>query len=142
MKRALLVFLLCIGVSTLSISQEKGDSRIHALGTYGLRFNEFAVMPSFTKFFPRVGNFSNFSFDLRYYVTEGPSQVYFLAGYSQTFENSQPGQPGTKRDYVGANAGVGAYIILTEWIGLSTEFRFQSQFRQESSFRVGLAFPL
>jgi hypothetical protein len=156
MKRALLVFLLCIGVAAFSHAQEKGDSRIHALGTYGLRFNEFgaaggiefffadkfAVMPSFTKFFPKVGNFSNFSFDLRYYVTEGPSQVYFLAGYSQTFENNQPGQPGTKRDYVGANAGVGAYIVLTEWMGLSTEFKFQSQFRQEPGFRVGLAFPL
>lgn len=156
MKKWLFVLLLLSTLSIQAYAQEKGDSRIHALGTYGLRFNEFgaaggiefffadkfAVMPSFTKFFPKVGNFSNFSFDLRYYVTEGPSQLYFVAGYSQTFENNQPGQPGTKRDYVGANAGVGAYIVLTEWVGLSTEFKFQSQFRQEPSFRVGLAFPL
>jgi hypothetical protein len=156
MKKALLLLFFLSVFAIPGFSQEKGDSRIHLLGTYGLRFDEFgvaggaeyffvdkfAVMPSFTKYFPRVGNTSNFSFDLRYYVTEGPSQLYFLAGYSRTFQNNQPGQPGIKRDYVGANAGVGAYIVLTEWVGLSTEFRFQSQFRQESGFRIGFAFPM
>lgn len=156
MKKALL-FLIFVGTFSMqSMAQEQGDSRIHALGTYNLRFGEFgagagaefffmdkfAVMPSFVKYFPRIGNTSNFSLDLRYYVTEGPSQLYFMAGYSQTFQNNQPGQPGTRQNYVGANVGVGAYIILTEWVGLSTEFRFQSQFRQESGFRVGFAFPL
>jgi hypothetical protein len=156
MKKALLFLILVVGFSIVGFAQEKGDARIHALGTYGLRFNEFGVaggaeyffadkfafMPSYTKYFPRVGNTSNFSFDLRYYVTEGPSQLYFMAGYSQTFQNNQPGQPGTRRDFVGANVGVGAYIVLTEWIGLSTEFRFQSQLRQESGFRIGFAFPI
>jgi len=156
MKRSLLILMFLGVLSIHSNAQEQGDSRIHALGTYNLRFGEFgagagaefffmdkfAVMPSFVKYFPRVGNTSNFSFDLRYYVTEGPSQLYFMAGYSQTFQNNQPGQPGTRQNYVGANVGVGAYIILTEWVGLSTEFRFQSQFRQESGFRVGFAFPL
>lgn len=156
MKKWLLVLLLLSSIAIQAHAQEKGDTRIHALGTYGLRFGEFgagagaefffadkfAVMPSFVKYFPQVGNTSNFSFDLRYYVTEGPSQLYFMAGYSQTFQNNQPGQAGTSQNFVGANAGVGAYIVLTEWVGLSTEFRFQSQFRQESGFRVGLAFPL
>lgn len=156
MKKALLCLIFVGAFSMACFAQEKGDARIHALGTYGLRFNEFgvaggaeyffadkfAVMPSYTKYFPRVGNTSNFSFDLRYYVTEGPSQLYFMAGYSQTFQNNQPGQPGTRRDFVGANVGVGAYIVLTEWVGLSTEFRFQSQLRQESGFRIGFAFPI
>ncbi|HSF56279.1 MAG TPA: hypothetical protein VLA71_21155 [Algoriphagus sp.] len=156
MKKVLLIFLLLAGFAIHVNAQEKGDARIHALGTFGLKYNEFgvaggvefffadrfAVMPSYTKHFPEVGNASNFSFDLRYYVTEGPSQLYFMAGYSQTFQNTQPGQAGTKKDYVGANAGVGAYIVLTEWVGLSTEFKFQSQVPQESGFRIGLAFPL
>lgn len=156
MKKALLILMFLGMFSIHSNAQKQGDSRIHALGTYNLRFGEFgagagaefffmdkfAVMPSFVRYFPRVGNTSNFSFDLRYYVTEGPSQLYFMAGYSQTFQNNQPGQPGTRQNYVGANVGVGAYIILTEWVGLSTEFRFQSQFRQESGFRLGFAFPL
>lgn len=156
MKKALLVFLLLGAMATQAQAQEKGDARIHALGTYGLKFNEFgvaggiefffadrfALMPSFTKQFPEVGNVNNFSFDLRYYVTEGPSQLYFMAGYSQTFQNTQPGQAGSKETYVGANAGVGAYIVLTEWVGLSTEFKIQSQSPTESSFRIGFAFPL
>lgn len=156
MKKALLILVLLGAFAIAGQAQEKGDTRIHALGTYGLRFGEFgaaagaefffadkfAVMPSFTKYFPKVGNSSNFSFDLRYYVTEGPSQLYFMAGYSQTFQNNQPGQAGTSQNFVGANVGVGAYIILTDWVGLSTEFKFQSQFRQESGFRVGFAFPL
>lgn len=155
--KKILLFLVLLGVFAIEANaQEQGDARIHGLGTYGLKFNEFgvaggveyffvdrfAVMPSYTKLFPDIGNASNFSFDLRYYVTEGPSQLYFMAGYSQTFQNTQPGQAGTKKDYVGANAGVGAYIVLTEWVGLSTEFKFQSQFPQESGFRIGFAFPL
>lgn len=156
MKKALLIFLFLGAFESLSNAQEKGDGRIHALGTYGLRFGEFgagagaeyffadkfAVMPSFVKYFPKVGNSSNFSFDLRYFVTDGPSQLYLMAGYSQTFQNNQPGQAGVNQDFVGANVGVGAYIVLTEWVGLSTEFRFQSQLRQETGFRVGFAFPL
>lgn len=156
MKKTLLFFLLLGAISIHSNAQEKGDVRIHALGTFGLEYqrfglaggveyffvDRFAMMPSYTKLFPEVGKASNFSFDIRYYVTEGPSQLYFMAGYSQTFQNTQPGQPGTKKDYVGANAGVGAYIVLTDWVGLSTEFKFQSQTPQEAGFRIGFAFPL
>ncbi|OOG74313.1 hypothetical protein [Algoriphagus sp. A40] len=156
MKKSLLLFILIWAMIAQTNAQEKGDARIHALGFYGLKYNEFgiaggaeyffadrfAVMPSYTKLFPEVGNASNFSFDLRYYVTEGASQLYFMAGYSQSFQNTQPDQAGTKKDYVGANAGVGAYIVLTDWVGLSTEFKFQSQVPQESGFRIGLAFPL
>jgi hypothetical protein len=156
MKKALLIFLFLGAFVSQSIAQEKGDARIHALGTYGLRFggfgvgggaeyffaDKFAVMPSYVRYFPEVGKSSNFSFDLRYFLTEGPSQLYFLAGYSQTFLNTQPGQAGINQNYVGANVGVGAYIVLTEWVGLSTEFRFQSQQWQEAGFRVGFAFPL
>ena len=156
MIKPLLIIVISLIVCGTAQAQEKGDARIHLLGTYGLKYNafgvgtgaeyffvdRFAVMPSYTKLFPQVGNASNFSFDLRYYVTAGPSQLYFIAGYSQTFQNTQPGQPGSKENYVGANAGVGAYIGLADWVGLSTEFRFQSQTPQEAGFRIGLAFPL
>jgi hypothetical protein len=156
MKKVLLFFMLLTAFALQSRAQVKGDGRVHALGTYGLKYNafgigvgaeyffadRFALMPSFIKLYPEVGNASNFSFDLRYYVTEGPSQLYFMAGYSQTFQNTQPGQAGNKENHIGANAGVGAYIVLTDWVGLSTEFKFQSQYPQESGFRIGLAFPL
>ena len=158
MKKALLVLLL----SLLSLpwvyaqSLEQGNSRVHAYGTYGLRWNspgigggfefffadKFAIMPSYTYIFPQVGNESNFSADLRYYVSDGPSQLYFMAGYSQTWEDTQPDGAGTRRSSKGANVGVGAYIRLTDWVGLSTEFNFQSQARREVGFKVGFAFPL
>ncbi|MHA7131740.1 outer membrane beta-barrel protein [Algoriphagus namhaensis] len=158
MKKILLAFLFFVGLSLSAMAQslEQGESRFHGFGTYGLRWNEpgvgagfeyffadkFAIMPSFTFIFPEVGNQSNFSADLRYYVSEGPSQVYFLAGYSQNWENTQPDGAGTRRNFKGANVGVGAYIRLTEWIGISSEFKFQSQSRQEVGFRLGFAFPL
>lgn len=156
MKKALLILLLLGGIATGSFAQEQGEIRLHAMGFYGLRFNEFgigggveyffadrfALMPSYTRIFPQVGNSSNFSVDLRYYLTEGPSQVYALAGYSQSFINTAPGDPGTRRDFTGANIGVGAYVRLTDWVGLITEFRFQSQQPQEPGFKFGLAFPI
>ena len=140
----------------LAQTQEQGNTRFHGYGVYGLRFqnfgvgagfeyffvDKFALMPSYTFVFPEVGKESNFSADLRYYVSEGPSQIYFMAGYSQTWQNTQPDGAGTRRNSKGANVGVGAYIGLTEVIGLSTEFRFQSPNPQEVGFRVGLAIPL
>ncbi|MBN7810229.1 outer membrane beta-barrel protein [Algoriphagus sp. H41] len=156
MRKSLLLFAMLFVFAIQSHGQEKGDARIHTLGLYGLEYKDFgigggveyffadrfALMPSFAKIYPEVGNLSNFSFDLRYYVTGGPSQLYFMAGYSQNFQNTAPGQAGTRESYVGANAGVGAYVGLTDWVGLSTEFRIQTQYRQEASFRIGLAFPL
>lgn len=158
MKKALVIFFMgfLFSLTALGQTQFQGDARIHVLGTYGLRYEnfgagagieyffaeKFAIMPSYTKLFPEVGKGSNFSFDLRYYVSSGASQLYFMAGYSQNWENTQPDGAGTKKNYVGANMGVGAYIRLTDWVGLSTELKFQSQYPQEVGFRMGLAFPL
>jgi hypothetical protein len=156
MKKIMLVLILFCAMASHATAQEQGDIRVHALGFYGLRFNEFgvgggveyffadrfALMPSFLSLMPEVGNASNFSFDLRYYLTEGASQVYLMAGYSQSFQNTQPGDPGLRRNFVGANFGIGAYIPLTEWVGLSTEFKVQSQTPQEAGFKIGFAFPL
>ncbi|GAB3232285.1 hypothetical protein GCM10027454_35860 [Algoriphagus aestuariicola] len=156
MRKTLLCFVLLTIFSLKSQAQVKGDARIHVLGSYGLEYNDFgigggveyfftdrfALMPSFFKVYPEVGNLSNFSFDLRYYVTEGPSQLYFMAGYSQNFQNTAPGQAGTRENFVGANAGIGAFVGLTDWVGLSTEFRVQTQYPQEAGFRIGFAFSL
>ncbi|MEN2283320.1 outer membrane beta-barrel protein [Algoriphagus sp. SE2] len=156
MKKTILLFLTCFIFGSIATAQTQGDSRIHALGSYGLRYkyfgvgagveyffvDNFAIMPSYTRIFPNVGKSSNFSADLRYYVSVGSSQLYFMAGYSQNWENTNPDGAGTSRNVKGANVGVGAYIPMTDWIGLSTEFKVQSQNPQEAGFRFGFAFPL
>ncbi len=158
MKQALVIFIgaFLISFSAESQTLNQGDTRIHVLGNYGLRWENFgagagvefffaenfAFMPSYVRIFPRVGTASNFSADLRYYVSTGTSQLYFMGGYSQNWENPQPDGAGRNRSYKGANVGVGAYIGLTDWVGLSTEFRVQSQFPREAGFRFGVAFPL
>jgi hypothetical protein len=156
MKNLLLVTFLLFGSITILQAQEQGDSRIHVLGQYGLRMDEpgiglgweyffapkFGLMPSYTQIFPAVGRSSNFSADLRYYLSEGKSQVYVISGYSLTTENTQPNTAGTRRKLSGANVGVGAVIPITDWVGLSTEFKFQSQGMRQTYFRFGLQFPL
>ena len=156
MKNFLLLTFLVFGSLNILQAQEKGDSRLHVLGQYGLRLDEpgiglgweyffapkFGLMPSYTQIFPAVGRASNFSADLRYYLSEGKSQVYVVSGYSLTSENSQPETAGTKRNLSGANVGVGAVVPITDWVGLSTEFKFQSQGIQQTYFRFGLQFPL
>ena len=154
-----LVFWMVMGMvaaQAMAQSQLKGDQRLHVLGSYGLRFKTagagvgyeyfftegFAIMPSYMRVFPEVGRGSNFSFDLRYYVSQEDSQLYFIAGYSQNWLDSQPDSPGKTRKYVGANMGVGSYIRLTDKMGLSTELKFQSQNPRDVGFRIGLAFPL
>lgn len=158
MKKAVLIFCTTFILSFVASAQtqEQGNARFHGFGTYGLRYNnfgvgagieyffvdKFALMPSFTFVFPHVGRESNFSADLRYYVSEGSSQLYFMAGYSQNWQDTQPDGAGAKRNSKGANVGVGAYVRLTDFIGLSTEFRFQSPYPREVGFRVGFALPL
>ncbi len=156
MKNLLLVTFLLFGSITFLQAQEQGDSRLHVLGQYGLRMDEpgiglgweyffapqFGLMPSYTQLFPAVGRARNFSADLRYYLSQDKSQVYVVTGYSLTSENSQPGAAGTKRNLSGANVGVGAVVPLTDWVGLSTEFKFQSQGFRQTYFRFGLEFPL
>jgi hypothetical protein len=156
MKNLLLVTFLLFGSITILQAQEQGDSRVHVLGQYGLRMEEpgiglgweyffapqFGLMPSYTQLFPAVGRAGNFSADLRYYLSKDKSQVYVVTGYSLSSENSQPGAAGTKRNLSGANVGVGAVVPLTDWVGLSTEFKFQSQGFQQTYFRFGLEFPL
>lgn len=156
MKTLLLVTFLLFSSITFLQAQEQGDSRLHVLGQYGLRMDEpgiglgweyffapqFGLMPSYTQIFPAVGRAGNFSADLRYYLSKDKSQVYVVTGYSLTSENPQPGAAGTKKNLSGANVGVGAVIPLTNWIGLSTEFKFQSQGFQQTYFRFGLDFPL
>lgn len=151
----LLLALLCSSVHFVQ-AQEQGDSRVHLLGQYGLRLQEpgigagweyffapnFALMPSYTQIFPRIGRAGNFSADLRYYLSTEKSQVYVITGYSLSSENAQPEAAGTRRNASGANVGVGAVIPLTDWVGLSTEFKFQSQGIQQTYFRFGLSFPL
>lgn len=155
MKTLLLVTFLLFSSITFLQAQEQGDSRLHVLGQYGLRMDEpgiglgweyffapqFGLMPSYTQIFPAVGRAGNFSADLRYYLSKDKSQVYVVTGYSLTSENPQPGAAGTKKNLSGANVGVGAVIPLTNWIGLSTEFKFQSQGFQQTYFRFGLDFP-
>jgi len=151
----LLVALLCSSIGYLS-AQQQGDSRVHVLGQYGLRMDEpglgvgweyffspnFGLMPSYTQLFPAIGRAGNFSADLRYYLSTEKSQVYVVSGYSLTSENSQPDAAGTRKNTSGANVGVGAVIPLTDWVGLSTEFKFQSQGIRQPYFRFGLSFPL
>ncbi len=156
MKNLLLVTFLLFSSITFLQAQEQGDSRLHVLGQYGLRMDEpgiglgceyffapqFGLMPSYTQIFPAVGRAGNFSADLRYYLSKDKSQVYVITGYSLTSENPQPGAAGTKKNLSGANVGVGAVVPLTNWVGLSTEFKFQSQGFQQTYFRFGLDFPL
>jgi hypothetical protein len=156
MKKLVLLTFLIFGSFNAMQAQEQGDSRLHVLGQYGLRLDEpgiglgweyffapkFGLMPSYTQIFPAVGRASNFSADLRYYLSEGKSQVYVVSGYSLTTENTQPNTAGTRRNLSGANVGVGAVVPITDWVGLSTEFKFQSQGIQQTYFRFGLQFPL
>ena len=156
MKNLLLVTFLLFSSITFLQAQEQGDSQLHVLGQYGLRMDEpgiglgweyffapqFGLMPSYTQIFPAVGRAGNFSADLRYYLSKDKSQVYVITGYSLTSENPQPGAAGTKKNLSGANVGVGAVVPLTNWVGLNTEFKFQSQGFQQTYFRFGLDFPL
>lgn len=155
MKRLLIICLL-MSMFTFSYAQEQGDFRVQLGGEYKLQIQDFganagveyffadkfALAPSFTYLFPRVGRNYNFNMDLRYYLTEGASQLYLLGGYNNTWINLQPGLPGSVQSRAGGNFGLGAMIPVLEGIGINTEFKLQSQNTRQPVIRVGVVFGL
>lgn len=150
--------ILLVSLLTISIAQaqEQGDIRFQLGADYKLQINDiganagfeflfadnFAIAPNFTYWSPNFGRSMNLNVDLRYYITEGPSQLYVLGGYSNYWDNTQPGLPGTTLVRSGANFGMGSYFVITETLGVNTEFKFQSQNTRQPVLRIGIVYNL
>lgn len=140
----------------LAKAQEQGDLRIQLGPDYKLQINDigahagieylfidkFSIAPNFTYWFPDIGNSYSLNMDLRYYLTEGTSQLYVLGGYNNLWINAQPGFPGTTLSRSGGNFGVGAFMDVATSFGINTEFKIQSQNTRQPVLRVGLVFKL
>jgi len=154
--RKIIFILLFTWITGLSMAQEQGDFRIQIGPDYKLQINDlgahagleylfidrFSLAPSFTYWFPDFGRSSNLNMDLRYYLTEGVSQIYVLGGYNNLWINAQPGLPGTTLSRPGGNFGLGAFLDVAANFGLNTEFKIQSQNTRQPVLRVGLVFKV
>lgn len=143
-------------VFSYSYAQDQGDLRVQLGGDYklsigyfgahgGLEYffvDKFSLAPNFTYWFPPVGRTSNLNMDLRYYLTQGSSQLYVMGGYSNYWINTQPGMAGTNETRPGGNFGVGAFLRIMDNLGLNTEFKIQSQNTRQPVLRIGLVFAL
>ncbi|WP_373522931.1 hypothetical protein [Aquiflexum sp.] len=155
MKKSLLFFLLSVSFQYAN-AQEQGDIRLQLGVDYRFQINiiganagaeyffadRFSIAPNFTYWFPNVGRESNLNVDLRYYLTEGVSQIYLLGGYNNLWLNTQPGLPGTTISRAGGNFGVGSYFDLIGNLGMNTEFKIQSQNTRQTVLRIALVYRL
>jgi len=153
MKKGILLSVLCLMALTVQ-AQVQGDVRIQAGGDYKLTIKDygshlgfeyffvdnFSLAPTFTVWFPEIGNSFNVNMDLRYYLTEGVSQLYVVGGYNNYWINTQPGDPGLSLTRPGGNFGLGAFIKATERFGFNTEFKIQSQNTRWPILRVGAVY--
>lgn len=144
-------------VMGIANAQEQGDIRLQLGADYRLRINEvganagieylfvdnFSIAPNFTYLFPTERILMmNLNVDLRYYLTQGVSQVYILGGYNNYWENFQPGLPGQSRTRPGGNFGAGAFFDVGETLGFITEFKIQSQNSRLPVLRLGVVLNL
>ncbi|TVP52236.1 MAG: hypothetical protein EA341_03555 [Mongoliibacter sp.] len=152
------LFFIILFFSSLGFNyaQEQGDFRLQLGADYRLRINEvganagieylfvdnFSIAPNFSYYFPDFGRISNLNVDLRYYLTQGVSQVYILGGYNNYWENFQPGLPGQSRTRPGGNFGAGAFFDVGETLGFITEFKIQSQNTRIPVLRLGVVMTL
>jgi hypothetical protein len=155
MKKLILSFITLF-VLSFTYAQEQGEVRFQLGADYKLSIDyfgahggveyffvdKFSLAPNFTYWFPPVGRTSNLNMDLRYYLTEGQSQLYVMGGYSNYWINTQPGMPGETVSRPGGNFGVGAYLRVADNWGVNTEFKVQSQNTRQPVLRVGLVFVL
>lgn len=154
--KKLTFLILSLFIYSFSQAQEQGDIRLQLAADYKLQINDiganagfeylfadnFALAPNFTYWSPNFGRSMNLNVDLRYYITEGISQVYVLGGYSNYWDNTQPGLPGTTLVRPGANFGMGSYFVITETLGVNTEFKIQSQNTRQPVLRIGMVYNI
>ncbi|EIM75960.1 hypothetical protein A3SI_11304 [Nitritalea halalkaliphila LW7] len=155
MRRTIGVLGLFLLLSWSASAQEVGDIRLQGGGDYRIGFLQkagthvgveyffadmFSIAPTFTVWFPEVGNSTNVNVDLRYYLTRGISQVYIMGGYNNYWINLQPGDAGLRQTRPGANFGLGAFIRATEQFGFNTQFSIQSQNQRAQYLRVGVVY--
>lgn len=154
--KKLLVLFLFFASFLVANAQEQGDVRLQLGADYrfqikniganaGVEYffiDKFSIAPNFTYWFPNIGRETNLNVDLRYYLTEGISQIYVLGGYNNFWINTQPGLPGTLVSRAGGNFGVGSYFDLIGNLGMNTEFKVQSQNTRQTVLRVALVLKL
>ncbi len=157
------LFFIILFFSSLGFNyaQEQGDFRLQLGADYRLNVrgqggsdvganagieylfaDNFSIAPNFSYYFPDFGRISNLNVDLRYYLTQGVSQVYILGGYNNYWENFQPGLPGQSRTRPGGNFGAGAFFDVGETLGFITEFKIQSQNSRLPVLRLGVVMNL
>jgi len=155
MKKCIL-WVFALFAFSFTQAQEQGNIRFQIGGDYKLSIQDFgahvgveyffadrfSLAPSFTFWFPPVGRSSNLNMDLRYYLTEGSSQLYVLGGYGNYWINTQPGMVGETVTRPGGNFGLGAYLRVADSWGINTEFKVQSQNTRQPVLRIGLVFVL
>jgi hypothetical protein len=155
MKKSLFLILILASIQ-LANAQEQGDVRLQLGADYRFQIkniganagaeyffvDKFSIAPNFTYWFPNIGRETNLNVDLRYYITEGISQIYVLGGYNNFWINTQPGLPGTLVSRAGGNFGVGSYFDLIGNLGMNTEFKIQSQNTRQTVLRVALVLKL
>jgi hypothetical protein len=155
MKKSIVFFLLILPFQ-FAKAQEQGDLRLQLGAEYRFQINNiganvgaefffvdrFSIAPNFTYWFPNVGRETNLNVDLRYYITEGVSQIYVLGGYNNFWINTQPGLPGTTLSRAGGNFGIGSYFDLIGNLGMNTEFKIQSQNTRQNVLRIALVWRL
>ncbi|MCC5937709.1 MAG: hypothetical protein JJU34_10530 [Lunatimonas sp.] len=156
MKKVLFIglFSLVLGVAQ---AQEKGDLRLQAGGEFGFRSEFFGLnfggeylftdqisaAPSFTIFFPEIGNASNLNLDFRYYFTEGALQWYGLAGFMNAWSSVNiPGFGQISSSTQGANLGAGGVLMFGDRIAFNPELKYQAQRGGQAVFKLGLVYFL
>lgn len=154
--KKVLFLILFLATFQLAKAQEQGDMRLQLGVDYRFQINiiganagaeyffvdKFSIAPNFTYWIPNVGRETNLNVDLRYYLTEGVSQIYLLGGYNNLWLNTQPGLPGTTLSRAGGNFGIGSYFDLIGNLGMNTEFKVQSQQTRQTVLRVALVWRL
>lgn len=156
MKKTLLIglFALILGFAQ---AQEKGDLRLQAGGEFGFRSESFGLnfggeylftdqisaAPSFTIFFPEIGNASNLNLDFRYYLTKGPLQWYGMAGFLNHWSSIDLSGGGKiSNSTQGANLGAGGVLMFGDRVAFNPELKYQAQRGGQMVFRLGIVFFL
>lgn len=158
-----LIATLLTWVDSVVIAQEQGDLTVglNVIYTRGLKeeglnigveymfIDRFAVSPSWSSYLvDPMASLNSLNIDFRYYTPlSGKLKVYTVLGINRstikqdieffgipigTAENSQ----------TGLNAGLGAYLSLTEHLGVHTQLKYATALIDEAVIQAGVFYKI
>jgi len=156
MKRLLVICILLFYIKCAD-AQVAGEGRIQLANEFGFETNLFgfglsgeyfiidrlSISPSIIALLPETGKATSLDLNVRYYITQGISQLYGMGGFNYFRRRLEFAPPEDNlRNVPGLNIGMGYIYRLSEEFSIDSNLRFQPQNNNNVVLGIGIIYHI